>query len=289
MIEHIQPLTQQQRLEARKKAIRLIEALAGEKPKREHFRNSMVSKYPHWITALVIALSLIVLLTAFLLSAMRLYHIGYQTFYETLQQDLSSTVAGFAIVLLSEAAAVLFTIAMSVIGQTRTQRRILLASIMGSAALALSGNYYVALYDQNVTVFSILESMLPPLLTLSTAYVLKELLLRVIEQRHADHVAFEQALLEWQQSIANPDQHPRFIQAYANELRDALVKLNRRRKLAREVIEGLDSSHWQALVERELRAEDWFMTGTETLQERETGKERKNSLPAPFPREIVKS
>jgi hypothetical protein len=72
MFEHIQPLTQQQRLEARQKAIKVIEALAGEKPKREHFKNSTISKYPHWITGIVVVLSLVVLFTAFLLSAMRL-------------------------------------------------------------------------------------------------------------------------------------------------------------------------------------------------------------------------
>ena len=124
MLEHIQPLTQQQRLDARKKAIKVIEALAGEKPERSQFKNTTFSKYPHWITGIVVVLSLVVLLTAFLLSAMRLYYIGYETFYETLEHDLMSSVAGFAIVSLSEAAAVLFTIALSVIGQTRTQKRI---------------------------------------------------------------------------------------------------------------------------------------------------------------------
>ena len=267
MFEDIQPLTQQQRLEARKKAIEVIEALAGEKPERELFKNAAISKYPHWITALVTVLSIIVLLTAFLLSAMRLYHIGYATFYETLAHDLMSTVAGFAIVLLSEAAAVLFTIALSVIGQTQTQKRILLASIAGTAALALSGNYYVALHEHELTIFNVLEAMLPPLLTLSTAYVLKELLLRVIEQRHADQLAYEQALSDWQRSTANPDQHPHFVQAYANELRDALIKVNGRRKVAKEAIEQLSKAAWRVLVKRELQTEEWFVAVEEVNEE----------------------
>ena len=269
MIENIQPLTQQQRLEARQKAIRFIESMAGEKPKREHFRNSMVSKYPHWITGIVVALSLVVLFTAFVLSAMRLYHIGYSTFYETLANDLSSTIAGFAIVLLSEAAAVLFTIALSVIGKSRTQKQILVASITGTAALALSGNYYVALHGNELTVFSVLEAMLPPLMTLSTAYVLKELLLNIIEQRHADQIVYEAALMEWERSAANPDQHPQFVQAYANELRDALVKSNRRRKATREIMEQLSNADWKILVKRELQTEKWF-TATDREYEEES-------------------
>jgi hypothetical protein len=273
MFEHIQPLTQQQRLEARQKAIRVIEALAGEKPKREHFKNTSISQYPQWITGIVVVLSLVVLFTSFLLSAMRLYHIGYATFYKTLANDLSSTIAGYAIVLLSEAAAVLFTIALSVIGQSKTQKRILSASIAGTAALALSGNYYVALHSNDLTVFSVLEAMLPPLLTLSTAYVLKELLLNIIEQRHADQNAFALALLEWEQSIANPEEHPKFLQAYANELRDALVKSNRRRKATREAMEQLANTDWKTLVKRELQTEDWFDTVRSKSKEENTAKE----------------
>jgi hypothetical protein len=267
MLTDIQPLTQQQRLEARKKAQKVIQALEGEKPKLEHFRKSTSGKYPQWITGVVVVLSLVVLLTAFLLSAMRLYHIGYRTFYETLEHDLSSTIAGFAIVVLSEAAAVLFTIALSVIGQTKTQRRILSASIAGTAALALSGNYYVALFEHKLTVFSVLESMLPPLLTLSTAYVLKELILNMIEQRHADQSTFERALMEWEHSTADPESHPKFLQAYPNELRDALLKSNRKRKAVKEAMAELTNPQWKVLVTRELQADEWFTVSDEIPEE----------------------
>lgn len=102
--------------------------------------------------------------------------------------------------------------------------------------------------------------MLPPLLTLSTAYVLKELLLRVIENRHADQIAFETALAEWKRAIAYPEQHPNFSQAYANELPDLLIKANRRSKTTRETIEQLDRATWRLLVQRELHTENWFIT-----------------------------
>ena len=100
--------------------------------------------------------------------------------------------------------------------------------------------------------------MLPPLLTLSTACVLKELLLRVIEQRHADQITYEQALSHWQSSTANPEQYPQFTKAYATELRDALIKVNRRRKTSKVAIEQLEAPQWRILVKRELQTEDWF-------------------------------
>jgi hypothetical protein len=202
---------------------------------------------------------LVVLLTAFTLSAMRLYFIGAETFQDTIDQPYLSIVAGIAIVLLSEAATVLFTIALSVIGKSQTQRRILLLSVCGTAALALSGNYYVALHDHTLTVFSILEAMLPPLLTLSTAYVLKELLLDVIAQRHADQQAYLSALMEWERATARPEDDPKFIQLYANELRDALQRVNRRRKAAWEAIQQFDSVAWRWLIRRELQADDWYV------------------------------
>jgi len=269
MIEQIQPLTQQQRLDARKKAIKVVEVFAGEKPKHANFKNTTISKYPHWITGIVVALSFIVLLTAFLLSAMRLYHIGYLTFYETLENELSSKIAGIAIVLLSEAAAVLFTIALSVIGQSQTQKRVLSLSMAGTAALALSGNYYVALAETQLTVFTVLEAMLPPLLTLSTAYVLKELLLTIIEQRHNDQNAYELSLIDWEQAIANPEDHPKYLQAYANELRDSLIKANRRKKATKEILPELSKSDWRALVKRELQNEDWYTASEEVENEKE--------------------
>jgi hypothetical protein len=118
-------------------------------------------------------------------------------------------------------------------------------------------------------VFSVLEAMLPPLLTLSTAYVLKELLLNIIEQRHTDQNAYEFVLMEWERSTVNPEQHPQFVQAYANELRDALIKSNRRRKVAREMMEQLASVEWKTLVKRELQTEEWF-TATDYDHEEES-------------------
>jgi hypothetical protein len=102
---------------------------------------------------------------------------------------------------------------------------------------------------------------------------LKELLLNIIEQRHADQNAFALALLEWEQSIANPEEHPKFLQAYANELRDALVKSNRRRKATREAMEQLANTDWKTLVKRELQTEDWFDTVRSKSKEENTAKE----------------
>ena len=47
------------------------------------------------------------------------------------------------------------------------------------------------------------------------------------------------------------------MQFYANALRDALRKVNSRK---REVLEILSHADWRALVYRELQADDWYET-----------------------------
>jgi hypothetical protein len=102
-----------------------------------------------------------------------------------------------------------------------------------------------------------LEAITPPLLVLSTAYVLKEQLLGLIEQRHAAERAFQTALTAWQAAAAAPEQHPQWSQRYANALRDALRKVNYRRQ---EALAALTTADWRMPIYRELQAEQWYTT-----------------------------
>ena len=99
--------------------------------------------------------------------------------------------------------------------------------------------------------------MAPPLLVLSTAYVIKEQLLDSIQQRHANERAFQEALNDWQLATYDPEAHPRWSQFYANALRDVLRKVNSRRK---ETLQDMTTADWRAAVYRELHAEEWFET-----------------------------
>jgi hypothetical protein len=102
-----------------------------------------------------------------------------------------------------------------------------------------------------------LEAIAPPLLVLSTAYVLKEQMLEAIQLRHANERAYQEAVNDWQRATINPEAHSRWMQFYANALRDALRKANSRR---REALEGLTAADWRALVYRELQADNWYET-----------------------------
>jgi hypothetical protein len=104
--------------------------------------------------------------------------------------------------------------------------------------------------------FAWLEAIAPPLLVLSTAYVLKEQLLDAIETRHANERAYQEAVNLWQSATADPERHPHWMQFYANALRDAIRKVNIRR---RDALESLTTADWRMLVYRELQADNWYV------------------------------
>ena len=86
-------------------------------------------------------------------------------------------------------------------------------------------------YDQHtISKFTWLGSTEPPLLVLSTACILKEQSLGVIEMRYANAQAFQVALTNWQNAIANPEDYHHWQQFYADALCDTLRKANNRRK-----------------------------------------------------------
>jgi hypothetical protein len=148
---------------------------------------------------------------------------------------------------------------------------------MGIAtAIALVGNVQVALPGHVDSPFAWLEAIAPPLLVLSTAYVLKEQLLETIEVRHANERAYQEAVSAWQLATVDPESHPGWLQYYANALRDALRRSNARR---REALEALTTADWRALVERELQADDWFSAPTVAP---EAEAQEQASAPRPF-------
>jgi len=54
--------------------------------------------------------------------------------------------------------------------------------------------------------------------------------------------------------------------ALYHELRDMLIRINRRRKLSKTAIEQFGPSQWRTLVRRELQTEDWFMVDEEETE-----------------------
>jgi hypothetical protein len=124
-----------------------------------------------------------------------------------------------------------------------------------ATTVSLVGNVQISLPGHAHSPFAWLEAIAPPVLVLSTAYVLKEQVLDAIERRHADERAFQAALTDWQAATANPEEHPQWTQFYANALRDALRKVNNRRK---ETLNQMSQADWRSTVTREMKADLWY-------------------------------
>lgn len=255
MINVLRPLTQEQRQFAWQAAQAAVIRTAGAKPNREHYSHTTTTKYPPAVTRLIVGLCLILLLAAFTPSAIRLFVIGSQTFSQAVPNSTAVTAVGLATVLSAEVGQVVFSLALATLGASPSARRLLLGSMGICTALALVGNIQIALPGHSSSPFAWLESIAPPLIVLSTAYVLKEQILEAIEQRHMNERAYQQALSAWQATAAAPEKHPQWSIFYANALRDALRQANVRRQ---EALAALTTADWCALVYRELQAERWY-------------------------------
>ena len=255
MLSQIKPLNQEERQNARAAAQQAVTRDMGERPTREQFDMHTASRYPPSVTKLINGLCIILLLAAFTPSAIRLFVIGSETFGAAVPDSLAMVAVGVATVLTAEIGQVVFSLALATMGTTASARRLLYASMGIATAIALVGNVQVALPGHMHSPFAWLEAIAPPLLVLSTAYVLKEQLLDAIETRHANERAYQEAINLWQSATADPESHPHWMQFYANALRDAIRKANSRRKGA---LAELTTADWRALVYRELQADNWY-------------------------------
>ncbi len=256
MIDNLRPLTQEQRQAAHEAARQAVVRSFGLRPSREQFAHHTISKYPPSVTRLISLLCIILLLAAFTPSAIRLYVIGSQTFGQSVSSSAAMTAVGLATVLSAEIGQVVFSLALATLGTSSSSRRLLHLSMALATTLALVGNIQTALPKHTQSPFAWLEAIAPPMLVLSTAYVLKEQVLEAIERRHADERAFQTVLSEWQAATSIPENHPQWSQFYANALRDALNKTNYRRQ---EALAALTTADWRMLIFRELQTERWYV------------------------------
>ena len=212
----VRPLTQEERQLARSAAQEAVLRDVGERPIRSHYNHHTAYRYPPMVTRLITGLCIALLLAAFTPSAIRLYVIGSSTFGAAVPYELAMIAVGVATVLTAEVGQVVFSLALATLGTSMSARRLLYGSMGIATTIALVGNVQVALPGHMESPFAWLEAIAPPLLVLSTAYVLKEQMLDTIEQRHANERAYQEAVNDWQRATVSPEAHPRWMQFHAN-------------------------------------------------------------------------
>jgi len=248
------PLTDSERIAARQTALRNVVHAIGDEPDRAVYLRYSASEYPRWLTGLVVVGMLIVFLAAFALSIFRLFTAGRDYFLLGIPDPTQAAIAGVAIFLMAEFMVIVSTLVMRVYFEGRA--RLLMALPIGiGVAIALVGNGVIG---KPGDLFGALETFAPPLAVLFMAIIGERLLLTTLRQRRAGELAYQQALAEWKQATAQPEQSPLFAQYYANALKDQLIRVNGRRTAVKELLPEMTVEHWRYLVSREIAAANWF-------------------------------
>lgn len=259
-LQIVRPLTEDERQGAREQAQEAVRRRIGRKPQRADFIRHVIGRYPRWMVVLVAGLMLVVLWAAANVSVFRVFSAGRDHFIATLPgQEWQAAVVGASIFAMAEFMVIVSTIAASVLFAGRA-RWIMSIPIALGIAVALVGNWYIA---QPGDFWSWLETIVPPVAVLFMAIILERLLLQVVEQRHANETAYQEALAEWQHKTAEPEKHVSWRATWANVLWDALRTSNARGRGAaerREYMASMNDTQRSAVVWREMQADNWFVS-----------------------------
>lgn len=274
----IHPLDQDGRTKAHKAAQDALATWIGVAPTREQFANSAVSKYPLWMTWGIVVLCIFLLAAGFTPSAIRLYDVGSKTFGHAIADAASMNWVGIATILLAETGQVVFLLALNILGEHASNRAkgLLLLSAFASTLVALVGNLQTVEPWIDGKLFSWIEAIVPPLLVLSTSYVLKEQMLDAIAQRHANEEAYRVAMHAYEAQVSNLEKHDHWQRFYANALIEQLRKVNKS-KSAKEAFKQITEVQKLMLFQRELKADAWYVQAVEMqnhLQEQEAQRQQ---------------
>lgn len=258
-------LSEAERIQARDLARENIRLRLGEKPNRALYDEHHARDYPRYVVRTVTAITLVLLVAFFAISAMRLYTIGSQTFGATIEYPLPKIIAGIAIVVGAESGALGFMLASGVLARDSREKGVMLALALASTLIALTGNAQFALgANWNSMIvsdpFAIIEAILPPFVVLGGALVFERIWLDDIRRHHKNESAYQADLAVWKQKYNYPEGDPGWRKTYMHSLKQKLIEVNSkgRGKSEREsIMAQMNGYHWRALVERELKADDW--------------------------------
>ncbi len=289
----IYALNDEQRLTAKNEARNIVIAQYGDEPTLENFQRPLpslpdrtdyesrtISEYPAWLTKVIGTFMVIVFIAAALPSLFRLYRVGYDYYYMGIQNNLQATMVGVSTFLLAEFLIVLSTVAMRVLFKSNWTRSLFLIPIILGMAMAFVGNWTIT---QPHDTMAWLETIVPPIAVLFTAFIGEQMVLHSIKTRYSNERAYQQdrraieserreqqnsekmqyrdALTNWHNATKEPEQSDYWLSAYANALKTAILTSNdsgRGKSERMEYLSNLSRDEWVALIRKEIEAEQWF-------------------------------
>lgn len=257
-LQELHPLTEDERLDARDAARALVVRAYGSEPTPEQFEHQQMSAYPRWFMGLAITMMTVVFVSAGLVSFFRLFSAGRNHFMESIAVDWQAAIVGFATFILAEFLVMTATVLGSIFVRGRFQKVLTWVAIGAGLLVAFTGNWYIT---KPHDIWGILETFVPPFAVLATAVIGESMIMDTLRRRAQSKRAFEAAHAEWKTAVAQPEKSDRWRTSYANALREKIKEVNGQgtgQKARREIMQQLDRAAWNALVWREMRADEWF-------------------------------
>jgi hypothetical protein len=238
-LHHVKPLNNNQYDSCRTEAVQRVQAKVGERPERKHFERELE---PLWQPLDVIAL--IVGLSAWLVSSIHiLTHAGRmaaQSFAETVA---AVNLAGFhvseatyghvhqlGLITLAESAMILFMVMHSSRlkpPQRRAESNITYAMRTGPSIpllLALMAAGFT-LYANMQSGVGILESLLPPAVTIGLGIYFERIIAEMIKRRKDVTARYLEAMRIWEAAQRDIESHPDFLPFFRQALAQKIMSL----------------------------------------------------------------
>lgn len=251
ILQEIPPLS----VDNRAQAIQLArERIAGKKPNRAEY-DQRERRYPTWLTWSLNAGGVLLLLFVFVPSAIRVYHAGYSVGGQAISDEASRVAFGICAVMMAEIGQILFSV-MAAKTLTRWQTHAFNFGALVCTLFALGGNAWVSGNHAFSNMFAFLETFAPPVLTLITAYVFKQQILDALGGRTEADNRFNSDLAAWEELFDKAHLQSDWRRIAANALRDAINVAEKRRP---KFMAGVTREQWQALIDREWDAENWYL------------------------------
>lgn len=266
-IQHYPMLKDEQRIAARRLATANLLARLGGEPRFEDFEQRRISRFGERVERFALVTVCLVLIAAFVISAIHIYSTGYRAYIASHGQRLLAIVIGAAFVVLAEASILALSVIPTVWETPARVTRYMQAGIVGSAFIATIGNIDAAIF-YTAGPFDWVRSWavslsghpaqwamatLPPLLTVLIGQALKYYALTRSRERHEARVAYQEAKRQWDQTVATLEKHSLWPQMWANAIWDTWCTRKRRDYLA-----GISVEERRLIVQREMQADQWF-------------------------------
>ena len=293
VLQALNPLTEQERLDARDRARALVARkypkpervqydTAGLQPRREQFEESHISEFPKWVTRSIGVMLLIAFAGAFATSAFSVFSAGRDHYLSAMTSGAGigwqAVVVGVAIVLLAEFLTITSVLAARI--YFRQKRGWQLGMVLPAAAgvvIAVTANAVVA---QPHNYWEWLVTAAPPVSVIFLAVIGEQIILVDVKRSHQNETAYQQAVADWKKAdrvddetytqavrkwekeVSDPEKTSVWPVTYANQLRQMIRRVNGRgrgRTEREDLMAAMTPGQWNEVVWREMDADNWFV------------------------------